>query len=81
MLSRIIWGTEFRAPLDLEGYPSIPDAAEEESFTDGFSSGPRLFNVSFHPRSKKRAEIIRASFEEAQAEFKDSGLAIDERST
>jgi hypothetical protein len=63
------------------GKQIIPDAADEESFSEGFVSGPRLFNVGFQARSAKHASIIRSSFEDSQTMFEGLGLAKDERSS
>jgi len=82
VISRILWGIEFRAPIDqVTGKPIIPDAADEESFSEGLVAGPRLFNVEFQPRSEKHATIIQSSFEDSQTMFEGLGLAKDERSS
>ncbi|KZT25427.1 cytochrome P450 [Neolentinus lepideus HHB14362 ss-1] len=81
VLSRILWGIDFQTPTDPKtGNSLVPDINdEEETFTDGFVSIPKIFPVSFKARSEKKAEIIRKSFEEAQAEWQVWGLATDER--
>lgn len=80
VLSRLIWGFDFLTPTDpLTGEPIIPDALAEESFSDGFLNGPRVFNIGFHARSEKHTAIIRESFEDAQADFQNLGYPKDQR--
>ena len=75
-ISRILWGIELQAPIDpLTGMSIIPNAADEETYSEGLVHGPRLFNVKFQPRSAKHADIIRTSFKEAQTVFESLGLA------
>ncbi|KAL6304972.1 cytochrome P450 [Sparassis latifolia] len=81
VLSRLLWGIDFRAPTDPKtGQPSIPDMADEEAtWSDGFVSVPHIYPVGFRARSEKHAEMIRKSFDEVQGEWQVLGLAMDER--
>lgn len=81
MLSRLIWGIDLRAPVNPKtGKVIIPDIADEEAtWTEGFVSNARVFDVNFEPRSNRHAAIITRSFEDSQAEWQALGLATDER--
>ncbi|KAF4581583.1 hypothetical protein EYR40_009866 [Pleurotus pulmonarius] len=80
LLSRIIWGLDFSAPKDPKtGRDILPDLADEETFSEGFISIPRIFGVEWHPRSEKHAQIIRSEFEDAQAHWSNLNLPGDER--
>ncbi|KZT01367.1 cytochrome P450 [Laetiporus sulphureus 93-53] len=81
VLSRLLWGFNFNAPLDLKtGQLMIPDVADEDAtWTDGTFSGPHVFPVAFTARSDKHAEVIRKAYEDAQIEWQALGLAVDLR--
>ncbi|KIK51470.1 hypothetical protein GYMLUDRAFT_78193 [Collybiopsis luxurians FD-317 M1] len=79
VLSRLIWAINFTAPVDpTAGKPKIPDINNEEGiYTSGFVSVPRIYPVSFKPRSKGREYIIRKAYEEAQSAWDLLGLEKD----
>ena len=80
VLSRLIWGIDFQPVADpVTGKPRIPDVHLEESFCDGFVSGPCMFDLNIRARSEKHAVTIKRSYEDAQHEFQMMGLAKDER--
>ncbi|KZT04799.1 cytochrome P450 [Laetiporus sulphureus 93-53] len=79
-LSRLLWGIDISAPLDPETkQPLLPDIADDNNWTEGFVTGPRMFKVNFMPRSEKHARITRKYYEEAQSEWQMMGLPMDER--
>lgn len=81
VLSRLLWGIDFQAPIDEKtGKPIIPDIADDErTFSDGFVSIPKLYNITFKPRSEKSEAIIRKAWDEAQGAWEETGMAPDER--
>ncbi|SJL15448.1 related to Cytochrome P450 [Armillaria ostoyae] len=81
VLSRLLWGIDFQAPIDEKtGKPIIPDMADDErTFSDGFVSIPKLYNITFKPRSEKSEMIIRKAWDEAQGAWEETGMAPDER--
>jgi hypothetical protein len=81
VLSRLIWSTEFRAPISpVSKRPIIPDINDEEAtFTTGFVSAVKMFRVVFQPRSPQKAALIQKSFEEAQREWEILDLEKDVR--
>ncbi|KAF9265536.1 cytochrome P450 [Marasmius fiardii PR-910] len=72
-LSRYIWAFDFQHPPD----SSFPNAWDEESYTDGFSTNPHKFDISFVPRTAKHEEVIRRSFEEGQEQWETLGMERD----
>ncbi|KAF9048046.1 cytochrome P450 [Hymenopellis radicata] len=81
VLSRLVWGIDFQAPLDpTSGKAVIPDIADDyKTFSDGFVSIPLPYNVTFKARSEKHEQIIRRAYDEAQATWKEQGMAADQR--
>lgn len=79
--ARLLWGLDFRAPIDpITGKARIPDFWDEgATWSKGFIAVPRPYAVSFFPRSEKHARIIRQSFEDLQQEWRDADLQEDER--
>jgi hypothetical protein len=80
VLSRLIWGVDFEAPIDpVTKKPIIPDINNEEaSFSTGFISGVNMFPVIFRPRSQKEATIQKA-FDDVQREWEVLDLEQDIR--
>ncbi|KZT09665.1 cytochrome P450 [Laetiporus sulphureus 93-53] len=81
VLSRLIWGVEFSAPIDPQtGKPKLPDIDDEvKTWSEGFISVPRIYPVAFKARSDKHASIIHRAFDDVQIEWQGMGLAGDER--
>lgn len=58
----------------------VPDINDEEAtYTSGFVSVPRIFPVSFKPRSPGREELVKRAFQEAQMAWDVLGLDRDQR--
>lgn len=81
VLSRLVWGIDFYAPLDPQtGRRVVPDVDDEEgTWGDGLITGPHIFPVGFKSRSEKHAQVIKKAFEEVQGEWQALGLTGDER--
>ncbi|KAF8813069.1 hypothetical protein BYT27DRAFT_7085374, partial [Phlegmacium glaucopus] len=80
VLSRLIWALDLKAPIDPTGRAKVPDINDEEAtYTSGFVSVPRIFPVSFKPRSHGREEQVRRAFQEAQSAWDVQGLERDQR--
>lgn len=81
VLSRLIWGIDFYAPLDPHtDKRMLPDFDDEvQTWSGGFVSSPFIFSVGFRPRSEKHAEIMRKAFDDVQGEWQAMGLGEDER--
>lgn len=81
VLSRLIWGIDFYAPLDPHtDKRMLPDFDDEvQTWSGGFVSSPFIFPVGFRPRSEKHAEIMRTAFDDVQGEWQAMGLEEDER--
>ncbi|KAF8810830.1 cytochrome P450 [Phlegmacium glaucopus] len=81
VLSRLIWALDLKAPIDpATGRAKVPDINDEEAtYTSGFVSVPRIFPVSFKPRSHGREEQVRRAFQEAQGAWDVQGLERDQR--
>ncbi|OSX61398.1 hypothetical protein POSPLADRAFT_1145520 [Postia placenta MAD-698-R-SB12] len=80
VLSRLIWGFELHAASDPQtGKARLPGVNEEDTFTDGLVSAPKIYPVGFKPRSEKHAEMITASYKDVQNDWQSMGLAGDER--
>ncbi|KAL0571765.1 hypothetical protein V5O48_010194 [Marasmius crinis-equi] len=73
VVARIIWGLEILGPA------SKLDPWDEENYTPGFVTNAVPFNVSFKPRSDRRAEVIKQAYEDAQEQWEVLGLRRDER--
>lgn len=80
-LSRLIWGIDFQSLTDPKtGTAIIPDIAEEENtWSDGFLSVPKVFDVRFNSRSAQHSTVIERVFREAQSEWQNLELKQDER--
>ncbi|KZT13049.1 cytochrome P450 [Laetiporus sulphureus 93-53] len=80
-LSRLVWGMDFYAPTDpTTGKPKIPDIDDEAgTWTEGFVTGPKMYDVGFKPRTDKHAQVMRKYFEDAQLEWQMMGMPGDER--
>ncbi|PFH48603.1 hypothetical protein AMATHDRAFT_81709 [Amanita thiersii Skay4041] len=77
-LSRLVWGFNFEVPRDPHtGVPQIPDIADENTFSDGFISAPRMFRVWFQVRSERHRTIIERAYQHAQTEWVSMGYATD----
>jgi hypothetical protein len=95
VLSRVVWGLEFRGREDADtAFPDPMDeygrircsrdrkvvlTAISATWTEGFVSTPKPFEVEFKPRSAKHAQIIIDAYEQTQHEWETLGLAKDER--
>ncbi len=81
VLSRMVWGIDFQAPIDpTSGKAMIPDIADDyKTFSDGFVSIPLPYSVTFKARSEKHEQIIQRAYDEAQATWKEQGMATDQR--
>ncbi|KAF8813067.1 cytochrome P450, partial [Phlegmacium glaucopus] len=81
ILSRLIWALDLTAPIDpATGRAKVPDINDEEAtYTSGFVSVPRIFSVSFKPRSHGREEQVRRTFQKAQSALDVQGLASERR--
>ena len=67
-MSRILWAFDITPPLDAQGKPIIPD---QEKLTQGFVCMPEEYSASIRPRSKERAEKVRAEWKQAEQESLD----------
>ncbi|RDB14793.1 hypothetical protein Hypma_016543 [Hypsizygus marmoreus] len=80
VLSRLIWALDFELPRHPKtGVPILPDIADEETFSDGFVSVPRIFRVGFRARGEGRRRIVEKAFEDAQVEWGMRGMEGDVR--
>jgi len=66
--SRILWAFDLEPAKDASGQPIIPDA---ENLTQGFVCMPEEYPASIKPRSKERAEKVRAEWRQAEKDLLD----------
>ena len=67
-IARILWAFDIRPSTDASGQPIIPD---QEKLTQGFVCMPEEYPAEINPRSRERADRVRAEWKQAQQESLD----------